>query len=159
MYLAVGSGIFYDVGRSYRWLGTDGGKHTSLLSYRANHSVSAHSRLPQFLEVTYDTFKTLRKEGYDSVQFPHTNEHNMWKFEIVDLRPLDDTHQRDAGTKACPTAEAAAHFFSGWAGTLPCACQEDSRACLNCGGPDAGARPSDGVVQHPRLGSVREQCT
>ena len=98
MYLAVGSGTFYDVGRSYRWLGYDGPKHTSLLHNASNHTISAHARLPQFMNAKYDAFLMLRKQGYDSVQFPHTREHNMWKFEIVDIRPLDDVKQRSGAS-------------------------------------------------------------
>ncbi len=164
MYLAVGSGIFYDVGRSYRWLSAEvqkdsGGKHLSILKELLNRTVSSHERLPAYLQHRYQAFTLLRQQGYDSVQFPHTTEHNMWKFELVDLRPLDVSQQRVAGMQACPNGTAAAYFFSGWGGTERCVCQEEGHACLNCGGPDAGAGPSEGSVVRTELTQAsRSRC-
>ena len=167
MYLAVGSGIFYDVGRSFRWFSVEMGRHTPMLKNVANISLSHMATLPLILKAQYVAFMSLRKQGYDSVQFPLTWENNMWKYEIVDIRTLDaissyDWRKNDSnpGRKACPPSGVAAHFFSGWGGKYPCMCQEESRACLNCGadGPDPGARPSDFLVQSRFGSSVRTQC-
>ena len=129
MYLAVGSGIFYDVGRSFRWFSVEMGRHIPMLEHVANISLSHKATLPQILQAQYDAFMSLRKRGYDSVQFPLTWENNMWKYEIVDIRTLDaissyDMRKNDSnpGQKACPPSGVAAHFFSGWgqANTLVC---------------------------------------
>ena len=172
MYLATGSGIFYDVGVSYRSTAVDSPKHTlltSALGYKSIHG--AYSRLPTTHRHQTEAFALLRSRGYDSVQFPSTLEHNMHKYEIVDLRPMDAylkvalaNHSLSTpdylarvghlsgvpGGNACPATQVARHYWSGWRGTEPCECQQTNRSCLNCGGADAGAEPSVEIVQPPR---------
>lgn len=161
MYFAPGSGVYFDVGVSLRFLGSDSAKHTTLLSAVFNRSFSKRLRLPDHMRIMTQTFIELHRRGYDSVQFPSTFEHRMNKFEIVDLRPFTNlSNGFMAGTKACPMREtgAAAHFYHGWQGTWPCVCQEEAHACLNCGshGPDPGALPND-VVELPSATSAEHQ--
>ena len=60
MYLAVGSGIFYDVGRSFRWLSVEMGKHVPMLENVANISLSHRAILPLILQAHYNAFMRLR---------------------------------------------------------------------------------------------------
>ena len=63
MYLAVGSGIFYDVGRSFRWFSVEMGRHTPMLKNVANISLSHMATLPLILKAQYVAFMSLRKQG------------------------------------------------------------------------------------------------
>jgi hypothetical protein len=96
---------------------------------------------------TEAAMEVLMRRGYDSLQLTHTEEHGIFKFEIVDLRQhfrrdpnvatvWDASAHRlvsavDEAPRACPH-ERASHFFSGgWAGLSSCHCNA-SRACINC---------------------------
>ena len=79
----------------------------------------------------------LASAGYDSLQLTHTEEHAIYKFEIIDLRQ----HRATPGpSSVCPAAAAEAAFLSGWRATRQCACDpHQADRCLNCAGA-RGAR-------------------
>ena len=80
MYEARGSGIFYDVG------------HTFVV------------RDAMHLRALNLTHGALRLLGYESVQFTHTYEHGLYKFELLDLRHLPAPALPSASSTASSTA-------------------------------------------------------
>ena len=114
MYLAPGSGVFYDLGKT--------------LVARNASELTAHGMSQE----------RLRAHGFDSVQFTHTWEDYIFKYEIVDVRaPVNSTE-----TGACPPASLLGSFYSGWTADAPCMCSHQHASCLHCRGRqalDAGA--------------------
>ena len=152
LYLAVGSGIYFDLGRTVAF------PNAFVMARALNVSTAATpwcrkiDRAPGFycnsarqLAATWNllfhkTIDVLIKRGYDSVQLTRSEEHAIFKYEILDLRrPRATRNARPNGkdaplAHACPQGVAAAHYYRGLGGTLPCVCNESvSTGCLNCG--------------------------
>eukprot|EP00326_Haptolina_ericina_P034454 CAMPEP_0181253082 /NCGR_PEP_ID=MMETSP1096-20121128/47826_1 /TAXON_ID=156174 ORGANISM="Chrysochromulina ericina, Strain CCMP281" /NCGR_SAMPLE_ID=MMETSP1096 /ASSEMBLY_ACC=CAM_ASM_000453 /LENGTH=171 /DNA_ID=CAMNT_0023350919 /DNA_START=12 /DNA_END=527 /DNA_ORIENTATION=+ len=98
MYLAPGSGIFFDLGRTY--------------------VASTHGSLRKE-GFGRDGWTKLKRLGYDSVQFTHVREDLILKFEVVDLRQFGVTPWRD---RVCPDPPFMRHYTRGWGGAVPCLC-------------------------------------
>jgi len=147
MYHARGSGIFYNVGRTF---------------------IARDALQLSALNLTHEE---LRRRGVESIQFTHTFEDGIYKYEVLDLPPSNGTASSGAGqhngtlfrnasdklmmrlglrNSACPTSDNARYFTRGWQGERPCRCQDRlprparfyGLPCLNCGGLDAGALQS-----------------
>ena len=107
MYHATGSGIFFQLGMT--------------IAFRDRATMSARNA----------SFGGLRVAKYDSVQFTHTQENGIFKFEILDLRqhqPYRHEHSCGGGfcTGACPREDVAAAgiFRRGWGAEGQCTCVE-----------------------------------
>lgn len=111
MYLARGSGVHYNVGRT-------------LVARDKAHL----QRLADNATRLKDAFEWARARSFDSVQLTHSLEQRLYKYEIVDLRLglSDDTR--------CPpaaSASASAVFRAGWRPHEPCTCAL-AQPCLHC---------------------------
>ena len=121
MYLAKGTGIFFKLGRTIAFH-----NRTSMTSGNRNES-----------------FGGLRQRKYDSLQFTHTQENGIFKYEIIDLRqhqPYNHSHCSHCGT-TCPQT-APGIYRRGWSASAACTCVADT-ACLRCEG--MGPRVDDVV--------------
>ena len=117
--------------------------------------------------MTRATLAAALAEGYDSVQLTHTQEHGIFKYEIIDVRPhrrvlscfdksthdhKKDTrahnnasspcnHANDWNASSCPMPAYASTFRSGWQGSRPCRCTATTLArCLHCDGRGPAAQ-------------------
>ena len=111
LYHAVGSGVWFDLGRTYvaknaiaLWFAPEVNVSiSSMLAHswrgrRTCRTVSTRNFAPGFYcgtsaEIMHQQYRmtrkalgTLAESGYDSVQFVQTEEHGMHKYEIIDLR-------------------------------------------------------------------------
>lgn len=129
MYVAAGSGVYYDVGRT--------------IAFRDHEDAMAHFGVRKDLN-WYDPaveqhLLRAASASYDSIQYTHHTEHGVYKHEIFDLAfssPLrgfdgnggDETHQHQVELErdACPTASNRDRFFGGWRGRLPCTCARNA---------------------------------
>lgn len=117
LYAATGSGVYYDVGRTYvakdafaMWRDT-GVNQSRMLKhhYRGRrvcrtisekifepgfYCVSRSEDMHQSYRMTRRALATLIERGYDSVQLTRTQEHGIHKFELIDLRPHRRVHYR-----------------------------------------------------------------
>ena len=100
-YLAIGSGIYVDVGRTLVF--TD---HRAAMS-----RFSINSRLEWGQQMRMCLRAAVAK-GFDSLQFTHTRE-NILKYEIWMLKLTDENES------GCPNSESILSFRSGWGGCLP----------------------------------------
>jgi hypothetical protein len=177
MYKAVGSGIYYNVGRTVvarnaLVLASDLNVTAQLemstrrfpRCWRARRApgfacATARERMHYAYLLRQLAFRLLVSRGFDSVQLTHTEEHGIFKHEIIDLRQHDfnleclDRHRgRQAGrlchprrevsedgttwqptSTPCPRKDASTHFHAGWGGIRPCHCDpRASSRCLNC---------------------------
>ena len=188
MYLAVGSGIAFALGRTiafrnrlelFRWAnatrsplvqgcwftGRDRNGirevrlHSETLSTSGYHCPTVQSLAHQLYSSWERAAGRLLALGFESLQLTRSEEHAVYKFEIVDLRQHQPAtikrgwHQAiDESTgmprwlryrttrpasRACPRAGAARHFSHGLEGKLPCRCDEGISSCLNCGNTTA----------------------
>jgi len=176
MYQAVGSGIYFDLGRTSSftdrfelWRAANVSARDMLFEkyVLAFCRVSAHQRfycvnptiqMRQEYRMTRKALGVLALErGLDSVQLTRTQEHGIYKSELINLRPhrrnaqcfeprrhdrrrgacdtrrpaTDATWNADAS--ACPMPADEASFHSGWGGTRPCRCTRRAK-CLHCEG-------------------------
>ena len=132
-YLAPGSGIFFNVGKTFatnshatmreavkRRTGCDA-------AYLANEGISTAG-------ATFDiSFECLRLLGYNSIQFTHHMEHSFVLFEVVHLNDMHD----QAGD-SCYAPEFEHKYRKGFDGSRPCNCKHypgRSWSGLNCDGP------------------------
>lgn len=95
-YLQPGSGIFFDVGRTFVGAPWEAGC--------AGGGLEA-------------TVACLRDNGFDSWQFPHVYELGTKLFEVVNVR---DTHAQVDG--CFDTELSRGRYFRGWDATQPCRC-------------------------------------
>ena len=159
MYHAPGSGVFFELGRSL--------VARNLYALAAALNVSVRSRycrtgtpgmrppcanrrehMAHGYRLISASAEAAAARGFDSLQLTHTEEHGIFKFEIVDLRPLrlsrgvarqggkaDGTRPQDA----CPRPGDAArqrHYWRGWGGRTPCTRCGGGRGggeCISCG--------------------------
>ena len=157
MYRAPGSGVFFDVGRTFA------ARNLYTLAAALNVSVrSRYCRAPRQpgtrppcanrrehmvlgFKLVAASVEVLAAAGFDSLQLTHTEEHGIFKFEIVDLRPLRAGAQgrqprrgqqpppAGSSARACPGPTARRSFWRGWRGVLPCGrCDARRGKCLNC---------------------------
>ena len=159
MYYAPGSGVWYDLGRTA--IARD------LYDLAAKHNVSVTSRycrkgapgvrppcanrrehMHHGTLLVSATARALASRGFDSFQLTHTEEHGLYKYEIVDLRQLRAGGAAKGGRvralppTPCPRSspslgEPLLRFSHGWGGKLPCRKCTPWRipGCLSCGRP------------------------
>jgi len=114
LYLAVGSGAYFDLGRT--------------LAFREHEDAMAYFGVPTALnwydpEVEQAILRSPKARELDSIQYTHHAEHGLYKYEIMDLAgSAADAVQRDA----CPLPANAARYHGGWRGRAPCRCPEGS---------------------------------
>lgn len=127
MYLAAGSGIYYQLGRTVvardaqsliskvDGLGRNvTGRSQPISTLRIGRCWGLH-KCPSSSELMHQWYKlrqaaiqTLVRLGYESIQLTHVQEHGIFKFEIIDLR------QHEATTRECYSRDkrrASAHHF------------------------------------------------
>lgn len=107
---------------------------------------SAQEMMAKSHSYTEAALKVLASRGFDSVQLTHTEEHGIYKFEIVDLRQryrkqqaVTDRHPIKR-TKFAPTPQpprVCPHnmdsYYGGWGGNRPCRCRvTPARSCMHC---------------------------
>ena len=110
-YLAVGSGVYLDLGKTKVF---------------ADHRDAASLWCPNEWGDPGMSFCLTREggaRGYDTLQFTRRNE-DIWKYEILETHVLDPLG-------ACPDAPNAHRYTSGWDGGRPCRC-DPSRPEINC---------------------------
>ena len=135
MYLARGSGVHYNVGRTLV------ARDKADLQRRAGNV----TRLK-------DAFAWARARSFDSVQLTHSLEQRLFKFEIVDLRlGLSD----DARCPPAASAAAAAVFRAGWQPRDPCTCAH-AQPCLHCRESMVASFTADGGSRRSGTGSAVE---
>lgn len=87
---------------------------------------------------TEHAIRLLRSRGYDSLQLTHSEEHGIYKYEIVDLRQHAPVERRGPMTlppsRACPNTHGRQAFSAGWGGGhRPCGCDvQRTQGCLRC---------------------------
>jgi len=104
---------------------------------------TAHELMRQTQSFTLHAIRQLIKDGYDSVQFTNSEEHGIYKYEIIDLRQhaKEDVMLQmgrvsaatDIGSRVCPGGDqgeqqagsgrssALRHYYRGWEGRRgPC---------------------------------------
>ena len=119
-YLAPGSGIYFDLGRTIAFQDHDDAGRKFRCGCGAQHQPSCRPGV-KYAECWS---KQAAAQGYDTVQFTARHRENVWKYEIL------DTHvQKQKG--GCP-ADDNPRFTSGWDGVRPCHCDHSSDK-LNCG--------------------------
>ena len=154
MYLAPGSGFFYDLGRTYV------ARNYTVLRATTHGAV-------YFDDDSRALREQLRREGFDSIQYTHQFEDCIYKYEIVDLR--GSLRRGSKPTGACPDQNLAHHFTRGWGGGSSCPCSQPAsgerpshagQECLNCGErafpPDVG-EPQDPAYIWYRLAMKEKQ--
>ena len=117
MYLAVGSGVFHDLGRT--------------AVYSDHQAAMEAFGLPPINTVDFSAlFARGRTRGLDTMQFTHRCE-TLFKFEIVDLRPGPSKRRGP-----CPSYLGANRTYrGGWRGQQSCVCSSNlNNGCLNCRG-------------------------
>lgn len=77
--------------------------------------------------LTEQALRTLAGRGYESLQLTHTEEHAIYKFELVDLRQMFQRRRRanSESPRSCPNARGRGAFFAGWRGERPCHCDDE----------------------------------
>lgn len=199
LYLARGSGIYFDLGRTvafrdrlelfvamnatrrrptggkcryrgrrhrYRALKDGRGRVAGVFTAAGYHCATANDVANQQYHSLAWSIGRLVALGYDSLQLTRSEEHGVFKYELVDLRqhagvrvvrrhhvtrdPL--TGQTRAHnfitlrppSRACPNAKAIV-YYSREGGAAPCRCTERAASgCLQCARPTCAARSKRG---------------
>ena len=116
-YLARGSGIFFNVGKTFATMhhGTLTGDVWNELRCSSSFLWQQGIRNGGNFDVG---FECLRYHGYDSVQFTHHMEHSSDLYEIVHLK---DTHNQNNGN--CFDPQWSWKYRQGWDASRPCNCR------------------------------------
>eukprot|EP00747_Dinoflagellata_sp_TGD_P064655 gnl/TRDRNA2_/TRDRNA2_154001_c2_seq2.p1 gnl/TRDRNA2_/TRDRNA2_154001_c2~~gnl/TRDRNA2_/TRDRNA2_154001_c2_seq2.p1 ORF type:complete len:337 (+),score=2.75 gnl/TRDRNA2_/TRDRNA2_154001_c2_seq2:68-1012(+) len=139
MYHAVGTGVFYDVGRTIKFR-----KHGNAFRHFLGPDRASHRTVPKRNALygkdckwTWASLRqTARRAGFQSIQFLNYVE-GIHKFEILDTGEAlsGNTHQT-----TCPLPGSQRRFTSCWAGSQPCHCDK-TFPVLNCHGDGSVCRP------------------
>ena len=131
MYLAPGSGIWFDLGHTYvlsRHIDTDNTARIELRAHLSQNNVSfSHNATSREL-----LGQAIAAGLFDSIQQPAADEFGVHKYEIQALFPPTSTENATSAL-TCPPKAISHSFSSGWRGRAPCHCKPSSSCMLNCG--------------------------